>query len=86
MAAGSSAPELFSSLVSLTNTNASNDLGIGTIVGSAIFNVLIIIGISAIFAGKVLNLDWKPIMRDSIFYIISIISIIVIFLDEKIYW
>ena len=54
MAAGSSAPELFSSFLSLVNSSTSGALGISTIVGSAVFNILIIIGLSAIFAGKAL--------------------------------
>lgn len=29
------------------------DVGVGTIVGSAVFNILVIIGLSGIFAGQV---------------------------------
>lgn len=86
MAAGSSAPELFSSLMSLTNSHASNEIGIGTIVGSAVFNILVIIGVTAIFAGKTLHLDWRPLTRDAIFYSASIFGIIGIFNDEKVFW
>ena len=46
MAAGSSAPELASSAMSLLNPNAGSEIGVGTIVGSAIFNILIIIGVT----------------------------------------
>jgi Ca2+/Na+ antiporter len=38
------APELASSAMSLLNPNAGSEIGVGTIVGSAIFNILIIIG------------------------------------------
>lgn len=86
MAAGSSAPELFSSLMSLTNNHASNEIGIGTIVGSAVFNILVIIGVTAIFAGKTLHLDWRPLARDAFFYSASIFGIIGIFNDEKVFW
>lgn len=86
MAAGSSAPELFSSLVALTNDGASNDIGIGTIVGSAIFNILIIIGVTAIFSGRTLYLDYRPLMRDAFFYALAIGGIIGIFIDGKIFW
>ena len=44
MAAGSSAPELAASTVSLISPDAGSEIGVGTIVGSAIFNILIIIG------------------------------------------
>ncbi|KAL4625056.1 sodium/potassium/calcium exchanger 3-like [Arapaima gigas] len=51
MAAGSSAPELFTSVIGVFITKG--DVGVGTIVGSAVFNVLCIIGICGIFAGQV---------------------------------
>jgi len=86
MAAGSSAPELFSSVVSLANPNATSEVGVGTIVGSAVFNVLVIIGVTAVFAGQTLNLDWKPVCRDTLFYSGAIISIIVFFRDGMIKW
>ena len=49
MAAGASAPELFSNIVSIFITHSA--LGMGTIVGSEIFNQLVICG-GAIFAGE----------------------------------
>jgi Ca2+/Na+ antiporter len=50
-AAGSSAPELFTSTMSLVSSTATNELGVATIVGSAVFNILIIIAATVIFAG-----------------------------------
>lgn len=69
MAAGSSAPELFTSVAGVT---VESDVGIGTIVGSAVFNLLVIIALTAALAGKVLQLDWRPLMRDSFCYALSI--------------
>ncbi|XP_058950478.2 sodium/potassium/calcium exchanger 3 isoform X3 [Pocillopora verrucosa] len=69
MAAGSSAPELFTSVAGVT---VESDVGIGTIVGSAVFNLLVIIALTAALAGQVLQLDWKPLIRDSICYALSI--------------
>eukprot|EP00913_Durusdinium_trenchii_P008752 g8219.t1 len=43
MAAGGSAPEFFTSIIGATI--AQNDIGFGTIVGSAVFNVLFVIGL-----------------------------------------
>ncbi|XP_038050397.1 sodium/potassium/calcium exchanger 2-like [Patiria miniata] len=74
MAAGSSAPELFTSLAGVT---VESDVGVGTIVGSALFNILIIIALSAALAGQVLQLDWRPLLRDSICYGVSIICFII---------
>eukprot|EP01025_Chloroclados_australasicus_P028000 TRINITY_DN27719_c0_g1_i1.p1 TRINITY_DN27719_c0_g1~~TRINITY_DN27719_c0_g1_i1.p1 ORF type:complete len:444 (+),score=40.33 TRINITY_DN27719_c0_g1_i1:1-1332(+) len=86
MAAGSSAPELFSSMMALTNPNAESEIGVGTIVGSAVFNILVIIGITAVFAGRTLHLDWKPLIRDAVFYLAAVASILLIFMDKKVYW
>ncbi|XP_051922474.1 sodium/potassium/calcium exchanger 3 isoform X2 [Hippocampus zosterae] len=76
MAAGSSAPELFTSLIGVFITKG--DVGVGTIVGSAVFNILVIIGICGIFAGQPICLSWWPLFRDAVFYILSIIVLIVV--------
>merc|ERR1719240_595576 len=53
-----------------------NDVGIGTIVGSAVFSLCCIIGGTAVFTPVVLTIDWKPITRDTLFYGISIVAMI----------
>ncbi len=55
MAAGGSAPELFTSII---GTFSGSDVGFGTIVGSAVFNVLFVIGMCAICSKEVLTLTW----------------------------
>ena len=82
MAIGSSAPELFTALIALTKAG-SESIGAGTIVGSAIFNVLVIVGASAVAARTVLN--WKPVLRDILFYIISILLLLFTFKDGQIF-
>ena len=79
MAAGSSAPELFTSLMGVFAVK--NDVGIGTIVGSAVFNLCCIIGGTALFTPQVLTIDWKPITRDTFFYGISIFAMIYVLKD-----
>ncbi|KTG44681.1 hypothetical protein cypCar_00023662 [Cyprinus carpio] len=63
MAAGSSAPELFASVIGVFITHG--DVGVGTIV---------------------VLLTWWAVFRDSFFYILSIIALIVFIYDEKIVW
>uniref|UniRef100_A0A673BEN4 Solute carrier family 24 member 3 n=1 Tax=Sphaeramia orbicularis TaxID=375764 RepID=A0A673BEN4_9TELE len=75
MAAGSSAPELFTSVIGVFITKG--DVGVGTIVGSAVFNILCIIGVCGFFAGQVLKLSHWALLRDSIYYTFSIIALIV---------
>lgn len=75
MAAGSSTPEFFASLLGVFVTR--DEVGIGTIVGSAVFNILVIIGLSAALAGATLKLDWRPLARDSFFYMVSVTLLLV---------
>ncbi len=82
MAVGSSAPELFTSLFAVLKPGDHADIGAGTIVGSAIFNILVIIGASAAF--KRAKLTWQPVIRDTLFYVITIVLLLVSFWDGKI--
>ena len=86
MAAGSSAPELFSSGMSLISPDATNEIGISAIVGSAVFNILFIIGATVLCAGQTLELDWRPVTRDCSFYALAITTILLIFHDGEVYW
>ena len=70
MAAGGSAPELFSSLF---GTFSESEIGFGTIIGSAVFNVLFVIAMCSIFSKEVLKLTWWPLFRDSLCYAIGLI-------------
>jgi K+-dependent Na+/Ca+ exchanger-like protein len=75
MAAGGSAPELATSLI---GTFKRSDVGFGTIVGSAVFNVLFVIGVCAILtptAMKPLKLTWWPLFRDCSYYIITLCTL-----------
>ncbi|XP_029576349.1 sodium/potassium/calcium exchanger 1 isoform X4 [Salmo trutta] len=84
MAAGGSAPELFTSLIGVFISHSN--VGIGTIVGSAVFNILFVIGMCAIFSREMLHLTWWPLFRDVSFYIIDLVMLIVFFLDNTIMW
>ncbi|XP_047429715.1 sodium/potassium/calcium exchanger 4 isoform X3 [Mugil cephalus] len=84
MAAGSSAPELFASVIGVFITHG--DVGVGTIVGSAVFNILCIIGVCGIFAGQVVMLTWWAVFRDSFYYILSVLALIAFIYDGKIVW
>ena len=59
-------PELFTSVIGVFV--AFSDVGIGTIVGSAVFNILFVIGMCALFSKTVLHLTWWPLFRDCAFY------------------
>lgn len=86
MAAGSSAPELFTSLVA--TFLIVNEGGVGTIVGSAIFNILVIVGVTGFVACKDQSLPiwWYPLARDCVFYSISIAELFIVLWDEEVRW
>ena len=84
MAAGSSAPELFTSFIGVFITKS--DVGLGTIVGSAVFNILFIVAICGLFAGATLRLSRWPLLRDSMCYLLSIAALIAITYDKNVYW
>mmetsp|Transcript_2901 Transcript_2901/g.3926 ORF Transcript_2901/g.3926 Transcript_2901/m.3926 type:complete len:618 (-) Transcript_2901:126-1979(-) len=88
-AVGSSAPELFVSLADNVIAQPPKSVGVGTIVGSAIFNILIIIGASAIVAGRKfgkMKLNPRPLARDSSFYVVSILLLIAVVIDGEVEW
>lgn len=70
MAVGSSAPELFVALFAVLKPGDNEVIGIGSIVGSAIFNLLVIVGAAALVRKAVLT--WQPVIRDIIFYAASV--------------
>jgi K+-dependent Na+/Ca+ exchanger-like protein len=70
MAIGSSAPELFVAIIAIFKPGGHAEIGIGTIVGSALFNLLVIVG--AVGIVKKSTLAWQPVVRDLGFYVLSI--------------
>ncbi|ETX06756.1 MAG: hypothetical protein ETSY2_15180 [Candidatus Entotheonella gemina] len=83
MAMGSSAPELSIALLSLFKAGgAHSDVGIGTIVGSAVFNILVITGVSAIVQPA--HVSWRVVVRDVVMYVASIALLLATFADGRI--
>jgi len=77
MAAGGSAPELFTSFIG--TFISKSQVGFGTIVGSAVFNVLFVIGMCAIFSTGELCLTWWPFARDVVYYGFSLFMLTIFF-------
>ncbi|KAM8719886.1 hypothetical protein ACLKA7_006014 [Drosophila subpalustris] len=82
LAAATSAPELFVACVGTFITKG--DIGIGTIVGSSVFNVLGIAAICGICTGMASPLDWWPITRDTFWYMVSILVLFGVLYDSKV--
>jgi Ca2+/Na+ antiporter len=51
-------------------------VGAGTVVGSELFNMLVIIGGVCIVTPKALILDWRPLSREVIFFALSLIGVL----------
>ena len=83
MAAGGSAPELFTAL---TGTFEESAVGFGTVVGSAVFNVMFVIGVCAVASDKPLDLTWWPLARDCSYYAGSLYVLSIFMADQKIWW
>jgi K+-dependent Na+/Ca+ exchanger-like protein len=82
MAMGSSAPELFIALIAVFRPGGHEEIGMGTIVGSALFNILVIIGAAAM--ARKATLSWQPVIRDSFFYLLSIALLSYVFYNNHI--
>ena len=86
MAIGSSAPTLFISVISIFFTESGGDVGLGTVVGSTIFNTLFIIATCGLAAKQVIHLTCYPLLRDSFMYTIGTVALVVTIRDREVYW
>jgi cation:H+ antiporter len=77
VAVGSSFPEI-SSIVISTVVHGDFSLGVGAIVGSAIFNLLVIPALSA-FSSEDLQATRDIIHKDAQFYVISVLVLFIVF-------
>ena len=74
MAAGGSAPELATSYMG--QFVSKSDIGFGTIVGSAVFNVLFVIACCALVVPQgCVPLTWWPLFRDCSYYILGLLAL-----------
>ncbi|TMW47651.1 hypothetical protein DOY81_007263 [Sarcophaga bullata] len=84
MAAAVSSPELFMSFIGTFITKG--DIGVGTILGSAVFNVLAVPACCGLFAASYLKLDWWPITRDCFMYLAAVLLLVGILWDGQVWW
>lgn len=81
-AIASSLPELLVALYAVIFFNKF-EVGIGTIAGSALFNLLIIPGVCVLVSPVIFKVSRRVITRDALFYIISVFVLLVILLYFK---
>ncbi len=78
LAAGTSAPELFVSLVSALK--GTSDLAVGNVIGSNIFNVMLIVGCSAVVAP--ITVSWSTVRKDIPFAVGASILLFMLCFDD----
>ncbi|KAI5129353.1 Sodium/Potassium/Calcium Exchanger 5 [Manis pentadactyla] len=84
MAAGSSAPELVTAFLGVFITQG--DIGISTILGSAVYNLLGICAACGLLSNAVSTLSCWPLFRDCAAYAVSIAAVLGIIFDNQVYW
>ncbi|KAK9393978.1 sodium/potassium/calcium exchanger 5 [Crotalus adamanteus] len=84
MAAGSSAPELVTAFLGVFVTKG--DIGVSTILGSAIYNLLGICAACGLLSGMISHLSCWPLFRDCLAYIISAGAVLAMIVDNQVYW
>lgn len=85
MAMGSSAPELAIAMSALFRDGGAHaEVGVGTIVGSAVFNVLVITGVSALIRPAVARV--RVVLRDGLVYLGSVGLLLWAFADGRASW
>lgn len=82
-AVGSSFPELSTTVIS-TLVHGAFELGVASIVGSAIFNILVIPGVAGLAGGR-LQASINLVYKDAQFYIISVATLLLAFSFAVIY-
>lgn len=83
-AVAGSMPELMVALFSVIFFHKF-EVGIGTIAGSALFNLLIIPGICVLVSPKVFRISKKVLSRDALFYIFAIFILLVLVMYAKVW-
>lgn len=83
MAVGSSAPELFVALFAVLRPDGNHEvIGVANIVGSALFNILVIVGGAALVRKAVIA--WQAVVRDLFFYAVAVGLLLFTLIDGKV--
>lgn len=84
MAAAVSSPDLFINVVSTFITEG--DIGVGTVVGSSVFNGLAVPAFCGLFAEQVVEMNWVSLSRDCGIYGVAVITLTAALWDSRIEW
>ena len=62
------------------------DIGLGTIIGSTMFNILFISAICGLCSGIAISLHTWPLLRDSFAYTVNLIALLIAIEDNIVHW
>lgn len=84
-AVGSSAPEIASTVIA-TIRYGDFELGVGVIVGSAVFNILVIPSLAALLSDGPLDTGRDVVYKEAQFYMLSVAALFLVFALAVIYY
>ncbi|KAF0298057.1 Sodium/potassium/calcium exchanger 5 [Amphibalanus amphitrite] len=84
LAAGSSAPELATTTLGVFVTK--DDIGISGVIGSAVFNAMLVISLVSLLVDDKIRIKCYPMLRDILCYLISIAALLAVIYDNFIAW
>lgn len=84
MSIATTTPEFFTNMIS--TFIAESDMGLGTILGSMLFNTLGVAAVASLASLNHVKLDWFPLTRDSIIYAVNLAILVSIAWDGFIMW
>lgn len=84
MAIATSTPELFVNIIGTFITKS--DLGVGAVMGSAVFNTFGVAAASGLATIEAIHLDWWPLTRDCTIYLITLSVLTLLIWDQSIFW
>jgi len=84
MAAGSSGPELATAVIGVFV--AKDDIGVSGVIGSAVFNITLVIAVCALAAEQALYLNWYSVVRDCTCYLICILVLLITISNSIVSW
>ncbi|XP_036338589.1 sodium/potassium/calcium exchanger 4-like [Rhagoletis pomonella] len=84
MAVATSSPELFMNGIGTFVTKG--DIGVSTIVGSSVFNLLAVPACCGLFVGQSARLNWWPVSRDCLMYCLAVLALIATLRDGRVMW
>ncbi len=79
IALGTSLPELVTSVVA--SKKGENDMALGNVVGSNIFNILLVLGLSSLLSP--IKLDVQPVIDTALLIVVNIVVLLMVVKDHK---